>query len=64
MGRLPYLSYSLAAILALIGAKMLFKDILHHVPGLMYYTLGGIVLLLAAGVIPSLMQTKAGTKVG
>jgi tellurite resistance protein TerC len=64
MGRLPYLSYSLAAILALIGAKMLFKDILHHVPGLMYYTLGAIVLLLAAGVIPSLMQTKAGTKVG
>ena len=62
MGRLPYLKYSLAAILALIGAKMLFKDVLHAVPGLMYYTLAAIVVLLAAGVIPSLMRTKAGTK--
>jgi tellurite resistance protein TerC len=62
MVRLPYLKYSLAAILSLIGAKMLFKDVLHEVPGLMYYTLGAIVLLLAAGVIASLMRTKAGTK--
>jgi tellurite resistance protein TerC len=60
MGRLPYLKYSLAAILALIGAKMLFKDVLHDVPGLTYYTLGAIVLLLAAGVIASLKRTKAG----
>jgi tellurite resistance protein TerC len=62
MVRLPYLKYSLAAILSLIGAKMLFKDVLHEVPGLMYYTLGAIVLLLAAGVIASLMRTKAGNK--
>ena len=64
MGRLPYLKYSLAAILALIGAKMLCKDVLHEVPGLTYYTLGAIVLLLAAGVIASLMRTKAGTRKG
>lgn len=62
MGRLRYLSYSLAAILALIGAKMLFKDLLHEVPGLMYYTLGGIVLLLTAGVIPSLMRANPSIK--
>jgi tellurite resistance protein TerC len=62
MVRLPFLNYSLAAILALIGAKMLLKDVLHDVPGLMYYTLGAIVLLLAAGVIASLLRTNAGTK--
>jgi tellurite resistance protein TerC len=64
MGRLSYLNYSLAAILALIGAKMLFKDLLHEVPGLTYYTLGAIVILLTAGVIASLMRTDAGTEQG
>jgi tellurite resistance protein TerC len=64
MGRLPYLNFSLAAILALIGAKMLLKDVLHGVPGLMYYTLGAIVALLAAGVIASLIWQTPNPKHG
>jgi tellurite resistance protein TerC len=62
MDRLHYLNVSLAAILALIGAKMLLKDVLHAVPGMMYYTLGAIVLFLAAGVIASLIWTKPRAK--
>ncbi len=59
--RLHYLDRSLAAILALIGAKMLFKDVLHGVPGMMLYTLGAIVLILAAGVIASLVWPRPQT---
>jgi tellurite resistance protein TerC len=59
LDRFHHLSHSLAAILALIGAKMLFKDVLHSVPGVMYYTLAAITLLLAAGVIASLIWPKA-----
>jgi len=62
LDRLHYLNRSLAAILALIGTKMLFKDVLHAVPGMMYYTLAAIVLLLAAGVIASLIWPKPATK--
>lgn len=62
MDRLHYLNRSLAAILALIGAKMVLKDVLHSVPGVMYYTLAAIVLLLAAGVVASLIWTKPDTK--
>jgi tellurite resistance protein TerC len=64
MDRLHYLNRSLAGILALIGVKMLLKDVLHAVPGLMYYTLGAIVLFLAAGVIASLIWTKPDSKRG
>ncbi len=60
--RLHYLDRSLAAILALIGAKMLFKDVLHGVPGIMLYTLGAIVLILAAGVIASLIWPRPQTE--
>jgi tellurite resistance protein TerC len=59
--RLHYLDRSLAAILALIGAKMLFKDVLHGVPGVMLYTLGAIVLILASGVIASLVWPRPQT---
>jgi tellurite resistance protein TerC len=58
LDRFHFLSYSLAAILALIGAKMLFKDALHSVGGVMYYTLAAVALLLAAGVVASLIWTK------
>jgi tellurite resistance protein TerC len=58
LDRFHHLSYSLAAILGLIGAKMLFKDVLHTVPGVMYYTLAAIALLLGGGVIASLIWTK------
>src|SRR5262249_19202250 len=51
-----YLKATLAALLGLIGVKMLFKDVLHAVPGLTYYTLGAIALVLAAGVTASLVR--------
>src|SRR5713226_10324335 len=44
MDRFHYLKLSLAVLLALIGVKMLLKDVLHAVPGLTYYTLGAIAL--------------------
>ncbi len=56
--RFHYLNRSLAAILALVGLKLLLKDVLHTVPGIMYYLLAAIVLLLAAGVGASLLWPK------
>jgi TerC family integral membrane protein len=55
MGRFRYLKVSLAVLLALIGVKMLLKDVLHDVPGLTYYTLGAVAAVLAAGMIASLV---------
>src|SRR5262249_55245230 len=53
-----YLKLSLVVLLALIGVKMLLKDVLHAVPGLTYYTLGAIVLVLTAGIITSLVRAR------
>jgi tellurite resistance protein TerC len=64
LDRLHYLDRSLAAILALIGVKMLLKDVLHGVPGVTYYTLAAVVLFLAAGVIASLIWTRPNIKGG
>jgi tellurite resistance protein TerC len=58
MGRFRYLKVSLAVLLALIGAKMLLKDVLHDVPGLTYYTLGAVAVVLAAGIIGSLLYSR------
>jgi tellurite resistance protein TerC len=58
MDRFHYLKLSLAVLLALIGVKMLFKDFLHSIPGLTYYTLGAIALILSAGVIASLIRAR------
>jgi tellurite resistance protein TerC len=58
MNRFHYLKLSLAALLALIGVKMLLKDVLRAVPGLTYYTLGAIALVLTAGIVASLLRAK------
>jgi tellurite resistance protein TerC len=55
--RFRYLKYSLAAVLALVGAKMLMgnwlKDTLGHAGN--FYLLGVVVLILAIGVVVSLV---------
>jgi len=56
--RFRYLKISLAFLLALIGVKMLFKNVLLAVPGLTYYTLGTIALILLAGIVASLIRPK------
>jgi tellurite resistance protein TerC len=58
MERFHYLKLSLAVLLVLIGVKMLLTDVLHGVPGLTYYTLGTITLVLAAGIIASLVRAR------
>lgn len=58
MDRFHYLKLSLAVLLALIGVKMLLKDVLHAVPGLTYYTLGIIALVLGAGIVASVVRAK------
>jgi tellurite resistance protein TerC len=59
--RFSYLKLSLVVLLALIGVKMLLKDVLHAVPGLTYYTLGVIALVLTAGVVASILRARRGT---
>ena len=56
--RFYYLRVSLSLLLVLIGAKMLLKDILHALPGTTYYTLGAIALILAGGIIASLIRAR------
>jgi tellurite resistance protein TerC len=58
LDRFHYLKLSLAVVLVLIGVKMLLKDVLHAVPGLTYYTLGAITVVLAAGVVASLLRAE------
>lgn len=58
MQRFYYLKLSLVVLLALIGVKMLLKDVLHSVPGLTYYTLGAIALVLTAGIAASLLRAR------
>lgn len=53
-----YLKLSLAALLALIGVKMLLKDALHAVPHVTYYTLGAIAFILGLGVFASLVRAR------
>ncbi len=61
MDKFYYLKLSLAVLLALVGVKMLLKDVLHAVPGLTYYTLGVIALVLTAGVVASLLRAQRGS---
>ena len=58
MNKFHYLKLSLAVLLGLIGLKMVLKDVLHEVPGMTYYTLGTIVLVLGTGVVASLIREK------
>ena len=53
--KFEYLKVSLAAILALVGVKMLAHKWLHDIDGLNYYLLGIVALLLGAGVVASLL---------
>ncbi|HET6326631.1 MAG TPA: TerC family protein [Planctomycetaceae bacterium] len=56
--RFHYLNRALAAILALIGFKLVFKDVLHGIPGLTYYMLAAIALLVGLGIVASLLLPK------
>jgi tellurite resistance protein TerC len=56
--RFHYLNRALAAILTLIGLKLVLKDVLHEIPGLTYYMLAAIALLVAIGVAASLMKPQ------
>jgi tellurite resistance protein TerC len=56
--RFYYLKVSLALLLALIGAKMLMKDVLESLPGTTYYTLGSITLILTGGVVASIIRAR------
>lgn len=58
MDKFRYLKASLAVLLALIGLKMLLKDWLQAVPGLAYYTLALVAIVLAAGAVASLMHAR------
>ena len=56
-----YLKYSLAAILALVGTKMLVADWLHETvgPDFNYWLLGMVALILVAGVLASMAKRRA-----
>jgi tellurite resistance protein TerC len=56
--RFYYLKLSLALLLTLIGTKMLLADILHTLPGTTYYTLGAITLVLAGGIVASIVRAR------
>ena len=55
-----YLKVSLAAILGLVGVKMLVADLLKEYigPSFNYWLLGLVALILAAGVVASMVATK------
>jgi predicted tellurium resistance membrane protein TerC len=56
--RFYYLKLSLALLLALIGTKMLLQDVVHTLPGTTYYTLGAITLILAGGIVASIIRAR------
>ncbi len=58
MEKFNYLKVSLAVLLALIGTKMILKDLLHAIPNITYYTLGAIALVLGVGVLASLVRAR------
>jgi len=64
MARFQYLKVSLSVLLAVIGVKMLLKEPLHRWIGdsLNYYTLGITVLILASGVVASVIVDKRRNK--
>ena len=56
-----YLKISLTILLAVIGLKMLLKDLIEAVPDKTYITLGLIVLILGAGIVASILCPKQQT---
>jgi tellurite resistance protein TerC len=53
--RFRYLKVSLAILLGLVGLKLILKDFLHAVPGVPYWTIAVIVVVLAGGIAASLV---------
>jgi tellurite resistance protein TerC len=64
MDRFKYLKVSLGIILAMVGAKMLAGDWLKERlgPNFNFYMLGAVALILAAGVVASLIVTRKDPK--
>jgi tellurite resistance protein TerC len=67
--KFKYLKVSLAAVLALVGVKMLANKWLHTIPGINFYMLGVVALILGAGIWASIMSdrrkhSKASARVG
>jgi tellurite resistance protein TerC len=58
INRFHYLRLSLALLLSLMGTKFLLKDILPAEPDTVYYTLGAVTVILAGGVIASLICAR------
>jgi len=58
MTKFRYLKVSLSVLLAFIGAKMLLKSWLEHVPGQNVWMLAVTVLILATGVIASILADR------
>jgi len=55
LGKFRYLKISLTILLAVIGLKMLLKDLIEAVPGKTYIVLGLIVLILGGGIVASVL---------
>lgn len=58
MHKFKYLKVSLVVLLMLIGVKMLLKDFIHGIPGLTYWLLGAIMLILAGGIVASIIASR------
>ena len=56
--RFRYLRISLGLLLALIGTKLLLKDVLVEGPTTVLFTLGAVALIFAGGIIASLLFGK------
>ena len=56
--RFRYLRTSLGLLLVLIGIKLLLKDVLVEGPTSMIFTLGAVAILLASGIIASLLFAR------
>ena len=58
MEKFRYLKVALSVLLAFIGVKMLLKDLLEPIPGLNFWTLAVTVLILATGIVASLLADR------
>jgi tellurite resistance protein TerC len=59
--RFRYLRTALGLLLVLIGTKFLLKDVLVEGPATVFYTLGAVALILAGGIIASVIFGKRAT---
>ncbi|QOV89059.1 TerC family protein [Humisphaera borealis] len=56
--KFEYLKVSLAAVLALVGVKMLANKWLHDIPGINFYMLGLVAVFLTAGIVASIRSDR------